>query len=427
MQGSDSERAIPKKEKSVLDVNASKCSVGNAIANILNQLKQQGATLNDKLLFNGENDVLSLQLDRECLSEETLLIIPLTCMPLLADYKLRLKSSFELDVKKSNRVLNPSAEKVMSLMVELYNKTDKLKVWNDCFPFITLKKQNQILKTLISFRLQGEKLSSYWRMLESREYDKLLVESFLGSREFTYKKDALASAGIHTANDSEKGLLAIIDFLNHKMGDSTYQINRDTGCMEIHASNVDESGEVFVQYGFMDALQTYLTYGFVDVSAPILFSGKIQFRLKSGLNFVILGMAGGLQRTVPLPSEQQHLNQYLPPGIKRQDEHIVVNELVIPSGEQLSYLSESLSIIIKQCDVDNIYKDESILESEIQHIEQQVLTLNIQFWQQFAGLVERAIKSDSQFNNTTAQDLQTLIDTSITHCKSYAAHKGYKI
>jgi hypothetical protein len=394
---------------------------------LLEELLKQGAEFNSDIILNEFSGNLSISQKNTSTSNEYSISVPLICMPLLCDYDITLKPNLELSATLKENSRNIRAKSVLVLLLDLYNSTRKIEEWKKVYPLLTLKKHKELIEILFLHRPQAQKLTSYLSLYKSNLFEQLLLKSFLGSREFTYKKDALASAGIKTPNDSEKGLLAIIDFLNHKMGDSSYVINRATGCMEIHASNVDESGEIFVQYGFMDALQTFLTYAFVDVNAPIYFSGKIQFRLKSGLNFVILGMAGGLQRTVPLPLEQQHLNQYLPPGIKRQGEHIVVNELVIPSGEQLSYLSESLSVIIKQCDVDNIYKDESILESEIQHIEQQVLTLNIQFWQQFAGLVERAIKSDSQFNNTTAKDLQALIDTSITHCNSYAAHKGYKI
>ncbi len=398
-----------------------------AIEILLKELLKQGAGFNPDIILNEFGGNLSIYQNIVSTSRVYSMSVPLACMPLLCDYDITLEPNLEISAKLKEGAINPSANPVMQLMVELYNGTNKLADWNTTYPLLTLTKHQNLIKYICAFRPQGQKLAAFLSLYEKGQHEELLLKSFIGSREFTYKKDAFAIAGIETPNDSEKGLLAIIDFLNHKMGESSYQINRQTGCMEIYGSNVDESGEVFVQYGFMDALQTYLTYGFVDVSAPILFSGKAQFKLKSGLNFVILGMSGGLQRTIPLPPKQQHLNNYLPPGIKRQGEHVVVNELVIPSGEQLSYLTESLAIIIQQCDVNNIYKNKKVLAAEIQHIELQVLNANIQFWQQFSGLTEKAIKSDKQFNKTAKNDLKLLVETCVRHCRSYAEQKGYKI
>lgn len=414
-----------KVDTNTYNINCHSHGVDTIIESFLKDLRKRGAFFNQGLCFREEAGALSISVESGRINGKALLNIPLSSMPLLCDFQFHLKPNLQLAVTIKNGALNSIAHQIMNHMVELYNKLNKLRAWNECFPFLTLKKSPAIFNILYSFRPQGQKLALYKDLYDKKVFDELLIMSFIGSREFTYKKDALASAGIETPNESEKGLLTIIDFLNHKMGDSSYNINRQTGCMEICAKNVDESGEVFVQYGFMDALQTYLTYGFVDVNSPILFSGKIQFKLKSGLNFVILGMSGGLQRTIPLPAKQSHLNKYLPPGIKRQGEHIVVNELVIPSGKQLSYLTESLSIIIKQCDVGNVYKDPKVLASEVQHIEQQIIASNTQFWQQFSVLVENAIKSDKKFNKTTASDLRNLVDCCVKHCQSYATSKGY--
>lgn len=411
----------------VLNIKSDHSDIKLLIAELIKEIDANGAEFNECIEISAIDGELSIITTSSKNLPKNIINLPLVCMPLLSDFDIAVQQNLNVSAVLKANAKNPSSNQVMQIMVQLYNATNKLAGWNGTYPLLTLVDSKALIRAVCSFRPQGQKLSSFLSLYENGRHHELLLQSFIGSREFTYKKDALANAGIITSNDSEKGLLAIVDFLNHKMGDSNYQINRDTGCMEIYGSNVDESGEVFVQYGFIDAVQTYLTYGFVDVCSPIYFSGKMQFKLKSGLTFVILGMSGGLQRTVPLPPKQQHLNNYLPPGIKRQGEHIVVNELVIPSGGKVSYLSESLAVILQQCDEDNIYRNKKVLAAEIQHIEQQVLNANIQFWQQFSGLTEKAIKSDKQFNKTTENDLKLLVETCVRHCRSYAEQKGYKI
>ena len=405
--------------------------VNNNSSEVVECLKRElqllGSHFSENLVFNHEENELAINLASRKVQEKLVLKVSLKSMPLLSDYDISSNKSCQIEAKLRQDAINPDAAPIMALMCDLYNATNKLEQWDRTYPLLTLKDHTQLIDTLFSFRSQGQKVSSLKNLLDKKQFDDLLLESFLGSREFTYKQDALASAGIETPNNAEKGLLAIIDFLNHKMGESNYVINRQTGCMEIYANEVDESGELYVQYGFMDALQAFLTYGFVDTKSPILYSGKMQFKLKSGLNFVVLGMSGGLTRTVALPKELQHLHNYLPPGIKRDGNNVVVNELVIPSGDNLMNLRQALVTILRQCDAEGIYADESNLRAEMFHIEQQVLQLNIQYWKQFGSQVEATVKADNEFNETTERDLNTLVNVSVEHCLSYAKAMGYEV
>jgi len=407
------------------NIDSTNEKVAIVIDDLLAELLDMGAIIHPSIYIKESSGELSISCQKNIKNTGALLTVPLTCMPLLVDFEFTLKPHYKIASTMKKGALNPNAEQIMNLMVLLYNYTDKLKAWNDSYPLLTLKKHNELLNAIYSFRPQGKKLSAFKKLFDQNKYDELLLHSFIGSREFTYKQEALASANIHTVNQSEKGLLSIIDFLNHQMGDSEYKINRQTGCMEICANAENETGEIFVQYSFMDAVQTYLTYGFVDNNAHILYSGRLQFTLLSGLNFVVLSLSGGLKRTVALPSVYKHLHNYLPAGIKRDGNNVVVSDLVIPKTINISYFSESLAVILTQCDQEGFYKDTDTLAREIEHIERQVLAVNIDFWQKFLVTFEKSQRKNNSFNKTTGSDLRLLVENCCSHCQGYSKVKGY--
>jgi len=400
----------------------SSCDKAKSIVDsLLSLMEEAGGTCHDNITFDIVDGNLSINSNALAQPNELLLNIPLTCMPLLRDYKFSLKRDHELVATLTTNAINPNANEVMQLMVALYNSANKLKQWRNVFPFIALKNNREIVNKLFAFRPQGQKLTSFKEALDHEMLDELLISSFLGSREFTYKSDALNSAGVKTSNSSEKGLLAVIDFLNHRMGNSGYQINRNTGCMEIKASKDNQLGEIFVQYGFMDALQTYLTYGFVDVCAPIYYSGRMQFKLLSGANFVVMSMSGSIQSTIPLSAKLSHLKNYMPAGIKRDGINIVVSDLVVPDKSNKGHLKECLEVVLKQCDREGIYKKPANLKIEIKHIETQLINRNILFWNNFKVYIESIELSLISNNEQVKNDLLLLSDTCTKICKNYAS------
>lgn len=306
--------------------------------------------------------------------------LPLSCMPLLADYQFDVTDNNLLHVTTQQKLLNPTAVPVMKLMVKLYNNTNKLVQWQNEYPFFVYDKHPELLKQLFDFRPQSKKLSRFYEYYSNNEYDKLLIESFIGSREFTYQERHLKAANIHSSNIAEKGLLAVIDFLNHRVGDGGYVVNTQTSSMEIVGTPNSGTNELLVQYGLLDPFLSYFVYGFVDTDAPFIYSGKCEVNLLSGYKLVVLSMSGGIKRSTPLPNDVSHLSELLPPGIKLQGDMLIISDFIFPRQEQALLLKEVVEQIFRISGLSANYNDYQQLSNEVAHVINQLLNVNIKFW-----------------------------------------------
>jgi hypothetical protein len=384
-------------------------NVINIAQQLVNYLVSLGAKFNKGITFIENSGVLSIT--STAANNQIHLQIPLVCMPMLVDYEFSIDPNKKLQIKPKESLLNPKAAPVIDLMVQLFNATDKLANWEKSFPFFVYQDWPEIIEQLFSFRSPSNKLASFYDHFQKREWDVLLIESFIGSREFTYQQNHLKAANIKSSNNSEKGLLAIIDFLNHRVGDGGYIVNTQSRAMEIVGNPDKESKELFVQYGMFDPFLTYFIYGFVDTHAPFIYSGKCEIDLISGNKLVVLSMSGGIKRATPLPAALSHLKEYLPPGIKKQGNAIVVSDIIVPKIDNSMLLREVLEQILIMVGCESNYKSIADLENEITHIIKVLVEKNIQFWQGILGEVKEL--------NIEVNDLLILSEHSIKHFKQY--------
>lgn len=397
------------------------------IRQLIEIMETMGAKFHQDIQFVVENGNLSIESCSKRLNAECHMSVPLTCMPLLTDYTLSINAKSELLVKSNNSMINETAAPIMQLLVELFNTTDKITTWENTFPFIALKNHGRILNSLLTFRPFDGKIAEYKKYFDKKQWQTLLLEGFFGAREFTYMNSSISSAGIQLKQRSEKGLLGIIDFLNHKMGDSGYQINPHTACMNIVTTPDKLSRELFVQYGVYDPLQTFLIYGFVDCNSPILYSGKMDIPLLSGDILSILSMSGKLSRSQPLSSELSHLSDYLPPGIKRQGKQIVVSDLIIPNVKSKKVLREVLKAILLQADNSNNYQDKKLLVKEVNHIEKELLVNNFNYWDNLEKTYLPAVLSDKELSQIAKTDLLQLSQVCRSHITNYSNAKRLSV
>lgn len=262
---------------SEMSIQAEDEHVKVVIEELNNYLISKGAKFDKHLVFSERAGELSIT--SQASQRQVHMQVPLNCMPLLCDYRYSIDADGHLQAKPQNKMLNPDAAPVMSIMNKLFKLTGKLKGWRESSPFVVYQQYPAILEKIFNFRPQGQKLAGLYAHFQKGDWDQLLIDSFLGSREFTYQQAHLTAAKIHSENSTEKGLLAIIDFLNHRVKNGEYFVNTQSSMMEIIGTADLNSKELFVQYGKFDGLLCYLLYGFVDQQSTFCFSGKCEVKL----------------------------------------------------------------------------------------------------------------------------------------------------
>jgi len=248
--------------------------------------------------------------------------------------------------------------------------------------------------------------------------DKLLIESFFGARTFGYKNEELKRQGLKTVNQSERGLLSVIDFINHRFSSGHFKHSGNGVCVEAPA-NQGESDELFVHYNYFDPLGTLLIYGFVDLSSPYLFSVPIKLSLLDGRTLNVLGTNPFGNNTVS--DSGKHFLKYLPTITKVKNE-IVLDSLTIPELSNIDLLRNVLTTVVKSLASDKALTDTALL-SEVYALEKQLLQLNLKYWHQ----LEVLFKQQENVPEIAYQQLESLIVFSKKHISQYANHFGVSL
>jgi hypothetical protein len=328
----------------------------------------------------------------------------------MTDFDVNLVQDNKLSVIPKQKMLNPTAKNTMRLMVDIYNQTDKILSWKQTSPFFALQNQPKLLEMLVAGKKYTSKVIKFYQALKDKEYDKLAVDSFFGSRTFTYSQAALAKAGIHTTESGELGILSIVDFLNHQVGANRFQ-TKDSG-LYVSGKGQPSNQELFVHYNNFDALLTYLIYGFVDISAPWLFSTPIQIMTSNNLKIDILGNSATIS-TESYSQSGDYLADYLPNITSVNNKHFGIDKLVIPNKANNTLLRESLNVVIKSIDKTNHFVTDKQLAVEVTLLERQIIAKNLSYWREIGRL-----------NTVNNADVELLTSTTTKHINSYASSLG---
>ncbi|ATC93399.1 tetratricopeptide repeat protein [Pseudoalteromonas tunicata] len=374
---------------------------------------EHGASFHPRLRVFEENNNLSIKVFSNNQSNERLLDIPLKCMPLLNDYEISLTDDDLLVTKPKSNMLNPSAQETMQLMVEIYNESQKIKAWKACCPFFTLQSNPSLLDKLVSGKEFNQKVQNFNILSKNNELNILAIESFFGSRTFSYEQKALSALGIVSERPIELGLLSIIDFLNHKVKTNYYNLNQTS--LSVSGQPDLNNAELFVHYNNYDPFLTYLIYGFIDTQAPWFFSVPITVQTSDNTSLFILGNST-TQSTDNISENGDYLADFAPDIVTLEQNKFQIDKMVIPAVDNSVLLTETLKMILMSIDKDNSYLNDTKLMNEVSHLEKQIILKNYHYWLEVKKL-----------NTPENNDVSLLVNTALNHLTQYAKYNGISL
>ncbi|WP_405598804.1 MULTISPECIES: hypothetical protein [unclassified Pseudoalteromonas] len=395
-------------------VEGSNKALVNSIKKLIDSSEQAGAFFSPLIKIMASDAGLSIITTQPVVKNTLLLDIPISCMPLLCDYSLSVENNI-LVCKAHKQQHNPNANTTMSLMIDIYNQTNKLKEWQVSSPFFSLSDYPMLLSALVEGKKNTSKVIDFYRLSQEGRKDKLLIESFFGARVFSYKNEKLKNQGIKSVSETEKGLLSVIDFVNHRIG-STYYRSTENGIGLTAPANQLIDSELFVQYNYFDPLGTLLIYGFVDLSSPYLFSVPVNMQLSDGREAQVLGNNPFGNETVS--DSGKHLAKYVP-NITKINNGITLDSLSIPDITNINQLRDVLTTVAKSVTLNDNLTDTALM-AEVYSLEKQLLQLNLKYWYHLEWLFE-------QQNNVpviASEQLESLIGFAKKHISQYANHFG---
>lgn len=393
------------------------------IENLLMALESMGAKFHAGLSIIETHGEVSVQCSLKISKPTTFMEVPFQCMPLKSDYRYSLDKNGTLNASVKKTAVNPSATPIMKLLVEFYNVTNKISKWKSSFPLFKLAGHHQLIAKLLKAKGTNSKYHGYYFSAEHLISEEAIINSFFGSRVFNFNKDNFRGITKKFKKKSMEGFIPVIELINHRMGATGFLTDKTKQSMMIVAQPGDADQEVFVQYNLDDPLITFLTYGFVDLLAPWIYSVPMEFQTPHGLR-IILSNAVSPASAKTLPEDMRSIAQYIPGHVERKGDVVFLSSLIIPGSEHIHTLKAVILHILSKVDFEGCLINNKILNQEAEFMEIQLIERNYDYWKGFN--VENKCNENTLYT-TALNQLNALCQFNLAHLENYIRNTGLSL
>lgn len=346
---------------------------------ICRTLASYGAWFNPDLRLYAEGGNLALY-GTPGAPRASYLRVPLAMMPQLECFDVS-SSGGKLVATPNGTPLLPHQEEMMEAMLELYNATEKLSLWRESLPFLAWRHTPKVLDYLLAARPLNSHLTRCHEQFKAGEHDQLLVDSFLNSRKFGVAEHHLKALGVKGEVSHRNALMPLVDCLNHRLsaeGFNTPLVGGKPTMRTFHVPDA-ETGELFVRYNLYDAVDTTLSYGFMDAASPWLSSVPVTL-IVSGQTLKVQGLP--MQLRSPLPAAFEDIRTYMPALHRQGERQAAVTKLMLCTENPYS-LKRVLTWLVYEL---GIAHTDFVARQQVAELERQLLDQNRQWWHELEAL-----------------------------------------
>lgn len=343
--------------------------------------ENNGAYFHSEMSIASSENEFRIETKLEPYKTDPVIKIADTFLPRIDDFHIKLEGN---DIN-----LEPRSDKVSRLHVdvfekilELFNLTEKIKAHKKVFPMIALADNKNILEYLN----KGTSIADqYYAHLKNDNLDHLITSSFFGARYIKHN--------YQDGNRVRGAIMPVIDFVNHHGLAITY-LNASTepeineGLMIRNSKPLPGSDECFVRYNKLDALSAYMSYGFIDMTAPTLRSIPLVLSVRDA-GTIKVDADVYTDDVTGLPPEHLDIQYYFPHIKRAEKQELHVGHLMIPSDGNPAPLRRVLQFLINVLSP-NIPK--KVLKKLVRKAEEEVLIKNINYYVKLKELLESEIE-----------------------------------
>jgi hypothetical protein len=359
---------------------------------MVNILDASGAWFNKKSFIAATENGAGVFSQEHFTDVRSIMRVPIDLMPRLSDFAIDIND----DQFGSPVVIgNPTSEQTnfMSMMLDIYNCSNTLASWKLASPHFSLKLFPHVLE-----HLSG--METKWKNSEINS-NKFLADSFFNSRKLgrDNKKNLNQE---ETTHDKEALLMPMIDVFNHNIRASAFRFSDSSGSgnLRVFSRPDSVSNELFVRYNPMDAVISYLNYGFIDYSAPFLYSAPIHLCYRD----FDINIKRSAAPAAKVPLTCKDISLYMPSLVK-ENNMVFISKLAIPSLNAPNALRRVLAIILSGL---NVSRDK--LSIEIRFLEKEIIDKNFMYWNKMREL---------SVSVPRVNQVHQLTDKALTHLETY--------
>lgn len=283
---------------------------------------------------------LSVRLPGEITDQDILFDIPSHLFPSPYDYELALKNN-KIEIRYKTAHVSEEQDALFSLMLEIYNQTDKIKHHRQNFFYQLYKQTPELVMFLRQARKDQIDKVAYDYLLENQD-DAYLIHSFMKTRVLGLKS--------HADEPIRRVIMPLVDCLNHHNAGAVFRHDTDKAQnrLVILASRpLDGSDECFAFYGPNDSLDSFLAYNYVEKSSPFLRSVPLEIDLDP-IGKLYINCFSGAPTHDSLPDSVRDLKFYIPNiKIREKDKAAVLSFILVPGEKAPRALRRTLRFIIE--------------------------------------------------------------------------------
>lgn len=387
-------------------------AVAQELTRLVETCRKHGAWIHDDVTFDVSGGDITLHRSTASEGRERLIHMPASLMPALDEFEFEMRgNAISFTPRPEASVVHTE---IMSLIVSIYNKANKVGQWRERFFLTALTEADKgIADKLQSLKPMQGKLKKYTEMRKSGKLDELAMESFFGSRLFRLSGPLMKASG-RGDGPAKQVFLPVIDFINHNTSAGGFGMANDPQdgpSMNIVAASPEPNSEIFVRYNVFDPVDTFMFYGFVDKTAPWLASVPMTINVPNGRAVRVVN-SGAARKKEP-PKAFSDIRAYLPVIQPRRDGSLMVSRLFIPGKQAPRALRRVLSLIVRAASEASTRPE---VMKAVLAVENAIVVKNLEWWTNFRTEI------DAMSESPMKQSLVELCDTSADHLKAYRAH-----
>ncbi len=374
--------------------------IKRSLRKLVSLVQRNGGWLDERLIIRCERGGFSAHAKINGAHDNWIIKMPPACLLPTDQFQLNLAGD-DIRIQSHTSDLSGGRLDLLEVMLELWNQTGKIVTQKETTFWSMSESDPELFRRLVAGRN-----THFYAKLEDSLYAKdqreqLLIKGLLMSRTSGLRLDP-ASTG-HT-----QMLMPVVEFLNHHplAPPYTYFDNQH----KQHELAIKkfcpfpETAECFVRYGFYDAYDLLLNYGYVERNTFFVRSIPMEVSFP-GLGTMKVYTSTGQLSNKHLPPEIADLGVFLPQFFINRNTRVAdVGYLLIPQETAPHALRKVLGFIIFH--LDSTLPPQKVSDF-IEMAEQQVLAENVKFYQ---DLLEYLQHLDSARKNKHTLQIQSAME-----------------
>lgn len=345
--------------------------VERLLARLEQQVLEHGGRIHHDVRVHCEAGELSVQTasaaepDKVLISLPERALLPTDGLALhLAGDRLELPSSAGMDAGR---------RAMFETMLALYNATGKMTLHRRFSPWLALASEKGTLHRIIAGRNTAPAVRKMAALFDAGKFNELATDSFLKTRVLGFRSGQGSTMEV---------VMPFIDFMNHHPAAGGFRTGANAVGTRMLAVTLDrpveDSDECFVRYGFYDAYDIFLSYGYVEAGAPFVRSIPMTLEL-DGIGSIEVGSRIGVKFPQgKLPQYLAPIRRFMPMIARRGPNALEISHLLIPAGEPAFALRRALGTLVGGLRPN---LDPIALNHQVALAEKTVLLRNIEFYE----------------------------------------------